>query len=58
MFHWLRSQASTAGGKGSIPGWGTKTPKAMLGGKKKKDISLFMLFLNGKHEEKERILLK
>ena len=46
-------------GPGSIPGWGTKTPKAMLGGKKKKkDVSLFMLFLNGKHEEKERILLK
>ena len=26
--HWLRLHTSTAGGMGSIPGWGTKVPQA------------------------------
>ena len=29
VVHWLRLQASTAGGKGSIPGWGAKIAHAM-----------------------------
>ena len=33
---WLRLQASTAGGVGSIPDWGTKIPRAPQHGKKKK----------------------
>ena len=33
---WLRLQASTAGGVGSIPDWGTKIPHAPQHGKKKK----------------------
>ena len=32
----LRLRASTAGGTGSIPGWGTKIPHAVLCGQKKK----------------------
>ena len=31
---WLRLRASTAGGMGSIPGWGTKIPHAKQRGKK------------------------
>ena len=35
---WLRLHAPTAGGMGSIPGWGTKVPHAIqLGHSKKKD---------------------
>ena len=33
---WLRPQASTAGGQGSIPGQGTKIPHTMLAQPKKK----------------------
>ena len=33
---WLRLWASTAGGVGSIPGWGTKIPRAECGVAKKK----------------------
>ena len=33
---WLRLHASTAGGVGLIPGWGTKIPHAMWRKKKKK----------------------
>ena len=33
---WLRLHASTAGGMGSIPGWGTKIPHATWYGAKKK----------------------
>ena len=33
---WLGLSASTAGGTGSIPGWGTKIPKARRGGQRKK----------------------
>ena len=29
VVQWLRLRASTAGGKGSIPGWGTKIPHAV-----------------------------
>ena len=48
MFHWLRSQASTAGDKGSIPGWGTKTPHALWTGQK---IQKKIFFL--KNEDKQ-----
>ena len=33
---WLRLQASTAGGMGSVPGLGTKIPHAVQSGQKKK----------------------
>ena len=33
---WLRLCASTAGGTGLIPGWGTKTPHALWHGQKQK----------------------
>ena len=36
MVQWLRLGASTAGGAGSIPGWGTKIPHAALQKKKKR----------------------
>ena len=32
---WLRIHASTAGGVGSIPGWGTKIPHVMQHGQNK-----------------------
>ena len=32
---WLRLHASTAGGVGSIPGWGTKIPHVMQHGQNK-----------------------
>ena len=34
--HWLRLWASTAGGTGSVPGWGTQIPHLMLCGAAKK----------------------
>ena len=33
---WLRSHASNAGGTSSIPGWGSKIPRAMWWGKTNK----------------------
>ena len=36
MVQWLRLRASTAGGTGSIPGWGTKILHAARCGQKKK----------------------
>ena len=36
---WLRLRASTVGGMGSIPGWGTKTPHAAHGMAKNKQIN-------------------
>ena len=36
MVQWLALGASTAGGTGSSPGWGTKIPQAMWHGQKKK----------------------
>ena len=36
VVQWLRLHASTTGGMGLIPGWGTKIPHAMQCGKKKK----------------------
>ena len=36
VVQWLGLCASTAGGQGSIPGWGTKIPQAVLEEKKKK----------------------
>ena len=37
MVQWLRLHAPTAGGTGSIPGRGTKTPHAAQYGQKKKE---------------------
>ena len=34
---WLRICTSTAGSRGSIPGWGTRIPHAMCRGQKKKN---------------------
>ena len=39
---WLGLQASTEGGTGSVPGWGTKIPQATWGDQKRKWI-LFSL---------------
>ena len=36
MVQWLELNDSTAGGPGSIPGWGTKIPHALQPKKKKK----------------------
>ena len=36
MVQWLRLRATTAGGKGSIPGQGTKIPHAKQCGQKEK----------------------
>ena len=35
MVQWLRLRASNAGGACSIPGWGTKIPRAVRQGQKK-----------------------
>ena len=35
---WLGLHASTAGGTGSIPGWGTKVPHAAWHGQKKTSV--------------------
>ena len=35
MVQWLELRDSTAGGPGSIPGWGTKIPHALQQKKKK-----------------------
>ena len=35
MVQWLGLHASTTGGTGSLPGWGTKVPHATLRGQKK-----------------------
>ena len=37
MVQWLRLHASTAGGTGSIPGWGTKIPHAAQCGKRERE---------------------
>ena len=37
MVQWLRLRSASAGGAGSIPGWGTRIPHALRFGKKKKD---------------------
>ena len=34
MVYWLRVCTSSAGGEGSVPGWGKKIPHAMQYGKK------------------------
>ena len=41
MVQWLGLRASTAGGSGSIPGRGTKSPEATWYGQKKKRINFF-----------------
>ena len=43
---WLRLQASTAGGVGSIPDWGTKIPRAPQHGKKKKKNLLYQKYFH------------
>ena len=46
VVQWLRLWASTAGGMGSIPGWGTKVPHAVQCGQKtKKLIFLYVLWI-------------
>ena len=40
MVQWLGLRASTAGGTGSIPGWGSKIPQAVQHSQKK----LFEIF--------------
>ena len=37
MVHWSKPHASTAGGMGSIPRWGTKVSHAAWHGQKKKE---------------------
>ena len=37
VVQWLKLQASSAGGVGSIPGWGSKIPHAARCGQKKKN---------------------
>ena len=45
VVQWLRLHASTAGGMGSIPGWGTKMLHALqCGKKKKKNCHYFVIF--------------
>ena len=41
MVQWLGLCASTAGGTGLIPGWGTRTPNASWSGKKNLHIYIF-----------------
>ena len=41
---WLRLHASTAGGTGSIPGWGTKIPQAVQCRQKKKKSQFYPNF--------------
>ena len=43
VVQWLRLRASTAGGTGLIPGWGTKIPHAVWPKKKK---SLYLVLQN------------
>ena len=43
---WLRLYTSTAGDMGSIPGWGTRIPRASQYGQKK-----FFLINKGKEKE-------
>ena len=51
---WLRLHASHVGGKGSIPGRGTKIPHAMWQKKKKSHFDL-RKFLGTKREEKNTL---
>ena len=46
VVQWLRLHASTAGGAGSIPGWGTKIPHALWYGKKKKKVTVIIEKVN------------
>ena len=39
VVQWLILHASTAGGTGWIPGWGTKIPQATWRGQKKKKVT-------------------
>ena len=45
MVQWLRCGASTAGGTGSIPGWGTKIPNAKQVQKINKNFKTYILLL-------------
>ena len=38
MVYWLRLCTSSAGGEGSVSGWGKKIPHAMQYGKKKNNL--------------------
>ena len=63
--HWLRLQASTAGGPGLIPGWGAKILYAALWGWKKKEqlwffstisVALNLVCLAAKKKKKENVV--
>ena len=53
MVQWFRLSAYTAGGTGSIPGWETKIPHAMLCGQKRKN-RITQLKIKKKKKKKER----
>ena len=44
VVQWLRLCASTAGGTGSVPAWGTKIPHAVQYGQEKKFYVLYYIF--------------
>ena len=56
VVQWWRLHTSTAGGIGSVPGWGTKIPHAMQPSQKKKEYTKIKLkkHLNDR-TEKEKI---
>ena len=43
MVQWLRLCSASAGGAGSIPGWGTRIPHALRFGQKKKKKKIWMI---------------
>ena len=55
MVQWFRLSAYTAGGTGSIPGWETKIPHAMLCGQKRKLNRITQLKIKKKKKERERV---
>jgi len=53
VVQWFRLSAYTAGGTGSIPGWETKIPHAMLCGQKRKN-RITQLKIKKKKKKRER----
>ena len=56
MVQWLRRCASTAGGTGLIPGWGTMTLHAMRRGQKKKVLEELLKLDHGYMEVRYTLL--
>ena len=54
MVQWLKLSVPTAGGLGSNPGWGNKTPQTLLCGQKKKKKKGSILIMVRQKEEKPR----